>query len=49
LHDAGANIYACQMAMEMMDLEEEDLVDFAQVLGAMEFLEIAEDAQVMFV
>jgi peroxiredoxin family protein len=49
LNDAGAHIYACEMAMDMMKLNEEDLVDYAQVLGAMEFLEIAEDAQVIFV
>ena len=49
LIDAGANMYGCQMSMDMMDLEEEDLVDGAIVLGAMEFMELAEDAQVMFV
>ena len=49
ISDAGAKIYACQMAMDMMNLTEDDLVDYAEVLGAMEFLEIAEDAQVMFV
>ena len=49
LNDAGAHIYACEMAMDMMKLKEEDLVDYASVLGAMEFLEIAEDAQVIFV
>lgn len=49
LNDAGAHIYACKMAMDMMHLEKDDLVEFAEVLGAMEFLEIAEDAQIIFV
>jgi peroxiredoxin family protein len=49
LHDAGAHIYACEMAMDMMKLKPDDLVDYAEVLGAMEFLEVAEDAQVIFV
>lgn len=49
LSDAGAHIYACEMAMDMMKLEEDDLVDYAQVLGAMEFLDVADDAQVIFV
>ncbi|MFQ3566802.1 MAG: DsrE/DsrF/DrsH-like family protein [Aggregatilineales bacterium] len=49
LHDAGAHIYACEMAMKMMKLKPQDLLDYAEVLGAMEFLEIAEDAQIIFV
>lgn len=49
VRDAGANLYGCLMSMDMMNLKEEDLVDGAKVLGAMEFLELAEDAQVMFV
>ncbi len=49
LHDAGAHIYACQMAMDMMKLEKNDLVEYAEVLGAMEFLEVADDAQIIFV
>jgi predicted peroxiredoxin len=37
------------MSMDMMNLTKEDLVEGAEVLGAMEFMELAEDAQVMFV
>jgi peroxiredoxin family protein len=37
------------MSMDMMKLTKDDLVDGADVLGAMEFLEIAEGAQVLFV
>ena len=47
--DAGASVYGCKMSMDMMKLTAEDLVDGAEVLGAMEFLEIAEGAQVMFI
>ncbi|NIW49399.1 MAG: hypothetical protein GWN30_32925 [Gammaproteobacteria bacterium] len=49
LVDAGAKLYGCKMSMDMMDLTQEDLVEGAEVLGAMEFMELAEDAQVMFV
>ena len=47
--DAGANVYGCKMSMDMMKLTSEDLVDGAEVLGAMEFMEISEGAQVIFV
>ena len=33
----------------MMKLTKEDLVEGAEVLGAMEFLEMSENAQVLFV
>ncbi len=49
LSDAGAHIYACKMAMDMMQINKEDLFEDAEVLGAMEFLEIADEAQTMFV
>jgi peroxiredoxin family protein len=47
--DAGTCVYGCKMSMDMMKLTKDDLVDGADVLGAMEFLEIAEGAQVLFV
>lgn len=47
--DAGANVYGCKMSMDMMKLTEKDLVDGAKVLGAMEFIEMAEGAQILFV
>jgi peroxiredoxin family protein len=47
--DAGANLYGCKMSMDMMKLTDEDLVDQARVLGAMEFMDMTEDAQVLFV
>ena len=47
--DAGCNLYGCKMSMDMMKLTEADLVDGAKVLGAMEFLELSEGAQVLFI
>jgi peroxiredoxin family protein len=47
--DAGTHVYGCKMSMDMMGLTEEDLVDGAVVLGAMEFLEVSEGAQIIFV
>jgi peroxiredoxin family protein len=49
LVDSGAKLYGCKMSMDMMKLEKEDLVEGAEVLGAMEFLEIADGAQIIFV
>ena len=47
--DSGACVYGCKMSMDMMKLTKDDLVEGADVLGAMEFLEIADGGQVMFV
>jgi peroxiredoxin family protein len=47
--DAGANVYGCQMSMDMMKLTVDDLVDGATVLGAMEFMDLTEGAQIVFV
>jgi peroxiredoxin family protein len=47
--DSGACVYGCKMSMDMMKLTADDLVDGAEVLGAMEMLDLAEDAQVIFV
>jgi peroxiredoxin family protein len=49
LADAGANLYGCKMSMDMMKLTGEDLVEGAEVLGAMEFMELSENAQVVLV
>ena len=49
LVDSGAKMYGCKMSMDMMKLDKEDLVEGAEVLGAMEFLEIADGAQIIFV
>ncbi len=49
LVDAGAHLYGCKMSMDMMKLTKDDLVDGAEVLGAMEFLEISNGAQTLFI
>ncbi|HLD93034.1 MAG TPA: DsrE/DsrF/DrsH-like family protein [Anaerolineales bacterium] len=49
LVDSGAKLYGCKMSMDMMKLTKEDLIDGAEVLGAMEFLEVADGAQIIFV
>ena len=47
--DSGANVYGCKMSMDMMKLTKDDLVDDAEVLGAMEFMELSEGAQLLLV
>jgi peroxiredoxin family protein len=49
LQDAGAHLYGCKMSMDMMKLTEADLVDGAKVLGAMEFIDMSEGGQIIFV
>ncbi len=48
--DAGGKMYACKMSMDMMGLEKEDLFDEVEdVVGAMEFMEMSEGAQIIFI
>ena len=49
LLDSGANLFGCKMSMDMMRLTQEDLIDGAEVLGAMEMLERSEGAQIIFI
>jgi peroxiredoxin family protein len=50
IHDAGGKMYGCRMAMDMMKLEKEDLCDEVdEVIGAMEFMEMSDGAQVIFI
>ena len=50
IHDAGGELYGCQMAMDMMHLEKEDLCEEVdQVIGAMEFMEMSDGAQIIFI
>jgi len=50
LADAGAELYSCQLAMEMFDLDQDDLVpQVKESLTAMDFWEKAEGAQVVFI
>ena len=48
--DAGAELYACKMSMDMMHLEAGDLCEQVNdVVGAMEFMEMSEGAQLLFI
>lgn len=48
--DAGAELYACKMSMDMMHLTKEDLDDHVnEVVGAMEFMEMSAGAQIIFI
>lgn|SRR5574341_1645144 len=47
--DSGACVYGCKASMEMMGLKAEDLVEGAAVLGAMEFIEMSDGAQILFI
>ena len=50
VHDAGCGIYACKMASDMMHLTKDDLVEEVDdILGAMEFLEMSDGAQLLFI
>lgn len=50
IHDAGGKLYGCRMAMDMMKLEKEDLCESVDdVIGAMEFMEMSDGAQVLFI
>jgi peroxiredoxin family protein len=50
LDDAGAELYACQMAMEMFDLDQEDLVpQVHEVITAMDFYDKSDGAQIIFI
>ena len=50
IHDAGGKMYGCRMAMDMMKLEKADLCEQVDdVIGAMEFMEKSEGAQIIFI
>ena len=50
LDDAGAEMYGCKMAMDMMDIKKEDLVpQIKDVITAMDFFEKADGAQTIFI
>jgi peroxiredoxin family protein len=50
LDASGAELYACKMAMDMFGLEKDDLVpEVKDVLTAMDFWELAEGAQIVFI
>jgi len=48
--DAGAKMYGCKMSMDMMKLTKDDLFEGVEgVVGAMEFMEMSDGAQVLFI
>ena len=50
LSDAGCELYACELAMQMFDLERDDLVEqVADVITATDFYALTGDAQIVFV
>ena len=50
LEDSGAELYGCQMACDMMGLGKEDLVpQVKDVITAMDFIELSEGAQTIFI
>ena len=50
LTDMGANLWACQMSVDMMDLKKEDLMDEVEdIINVNDFIELSDGAQVVFV
>lgn len=50
VHDTGAKLYACKASVDMMRIKEEDLADCVDgVIGATEFIELSEGAQLLFI
>ena len=50
LHDAGANMYACKMTVDMMKLEEDDFLDVLDgIVTAGEFIDMTDGAQIVFI
>jgi len=50
LHDAGAELYACRMAMDMFKLEEKDLMpQIDDVLTVMDFYDKSAGSQIIFI
>jgi peroxiredoxin family protein len=48
--DAGARLYGCKMSMDMMKLTKADLFEgVEEVVGAMEFMEMSDGAQIIFI
>ena len=48
--DGGGKLYPCKMSMDMMKLSKDDLFDETEdIIGAMEFMEISEGGQVIFI
>jgi peroxiredoxin family protein len=50
IHDSGAHIYSCLASQDMMHLSADELIDEVDAtITASEFIEISEDAQLLFI
>jgi peroxiredoxin family protein len=50
LHDMGAQLWACRMSVDMMGLTRDDMIDEVEdIINVSEFMDLAEDAQIVFV
>jgi peroxiredoxin family protein len=50
LHDMGARLWACKMSADMADLELDDMIDEVEdIINVNEFIELSEDAQIIFI
>ena len=50
LYQSGAELYGCQLAMDMFKLQRDDLVpQVADVITAMDFIDKTEGAQIIFI
>lgn len=50
LVDAGANLYACKMSVDMMDLQMDDFVEGVQsIVTAGDFMDMTDGAQIVFI
>lgn len=50
LSDAGCELYGCELAMQMFDLEQEDLIEQVEdVITATDFYEMTAGAQIVFI
>jgi len=49
LHDSGAELYACELAMDMMKIDRDDLIpQVRDVITAGDFYDMSDGAQVIF-
>ncbi len=50
LHDMGAHLWACKMSADMADLDMDDMIDEVEdIINVNEFIEMSEDAQIIFI
>jgi peroxiredoxin family protein len=48
--DAGGRLYACKLSTDMFKLEEDDLYEEVEgIIGATDFIEMSEGAQIIFI